>query len=208
MTKSRLAYALAAALLLAGGIWYFQNGSDTVNIPIPGGDCNPGYGNCPTGYRCIEKCGPPVASDNDSPPGYYCERADIAENPLPCPICLASNTMIATPNGEVGVRDVRVGMTVWSQDADGSRIQSTVRQVSRAQTPKSHRVIHLIMEDGREAWISPGHPVADGATVRSAERVPYWDDATYDLLPDSATGRYWANDILLESTLMKGGGYE
>jgi hypothetical protein len=33
------------------------------------------------------------------------------------------------------------------------------------------------------------------------EHVIYHGDATYDLLPDSSTGLYWANGILLRSTL-------
>jgi hypothetical protein len=76
-------------------------------------------------------------------------------------------------------------------------------------------VIHLILDDGRELWVSPGHPTADGRTagelqagdrlaggrVIVAEPVRYAGAATYDLLPAGDTGFYWANGILLASTL-------
>jgi hypothetical protein len=33
--------------------------------------------------------------------------------------------------------------------------------------------------------------------------VPYAGERTYDLVPAGATGRYWANGILLSSTLSR-----
>jgi hypothetical protein len=39
----------------------------------------------------------------------------------PCPICLARGTRILTPNGEVAIEDIRVGMQVWSIDKAGRR---------------------------------------------------------------------------------------
>jgi len=47
----------------------------------------------------------------------------------------------------------------------------------------------------------------DGASVASAQLVPYGGDATYDILPSGDTGFYWANGlpakagVLLGSTL-------
>jgi hypothetical protein len=63
--------------------------------------------------------------------------------------------------------------------------------------------------------VSPGHPTTDGRTVGrlqagdflddarilSIERVLYTGIATYDILPAGDTGAYWANGILLTSTL-------
>jgi hypothetical protein len=113
------------------------------------------------------------------------------------------------------VRDLRPGMPVWSLDADGTRIAVPVRQVGSTAVPASHQVVRLVLSDGRTLSVSPGHPTADGRTIGqlntndaydgavviSAERVPYAGKATYDLLPDSATGFYWADGILLGSTL-------
>jgi hypothetical protein len=132
-----------------------------------------------------------------------------------CPICLASNTRIATPDGDVNVKDLKIGMVVWSPDAQGKKVARSIINLTRTPVPASHKVVHLVLSDGREAWVSPNHPIMngqsvgalsvgdayDGANVVSAELVPYWDDATYDLLPDGETGAYWADGILLESTL-------
>src|SRR3989338_5930321 len=178
-------------------------------------DCNGPGDRCASGYTCIQKCGPPVARENDPPPGYYCGRNEIASQPRMCPICLASNTRIATPDGEVNVKEVTVGMRVWSVNARGEKAASTVLLVSHTDAPKTHRVVHLVLSDSRELWVSPNHPSAngllvgslrsgdafDGAIVRLADLVLYWDEKTYDFLPDSDTGSYVANGILLGSTL-------
>ena len=43
----------------------------------------------------------------------------------------------------------------------------------------------------------------DGARVILIERLPYKGTATYDLLPSGDTGFYWANGILMGSTLTR-----
>ena len=49
--------------------------------------------------------------------------------------------------------------------------------------------------------LSEKGPDLDGKKIISADLVPYWDDFTYDLLPDGPTGIYFANGIPLGSTL-------
>jgi hypothetical protein len=134
---------------------------------------------------------------------------------LTCPICLAAGARIATPAGPVRVEDLREGMSVWTVDAAGDRIAAPVLQTSRTRAPIDHVVVHLLLSDGREVTASPAHPIADGsplgglrsgdpldgAVVSSAETVPYGGEYTYDLLPAGPTGRYWANGVLLGSTL-------
>jgi len=135
--------------------------------------------------------------------------------PPNCPICLAASTMIATPNGPVRVTDVRVGTIVWTESAEGSRIAEPVVEVGSMVAPAGHLVVHLVLADGRELLVSPGHMTADdralgmlkigdaldGSTITRWELVPYAGERTYDLLPAGSTGRYWANRILLASTL-------
>jgi hypothetical protein len=132
-----------------------------------------------------------------------------------CPICLAASTMITTPSGPVRVTDVRVGTVVWTQAADGSRIAAPVVEVGGMEAPAGHMMVHLVLADGRELLVSPGHKTADGraagalekgdrldgSTINTWELVPYTGERTYDLLPGGATGHYWANGILLSSTL-------
>lgn len=107
-------------------------------------------------------------------------------------------------------------MKVWSLNEKGEKVESAVVRVAKTPAPSAHKVVHLVLADGREVWVSPSHPTAegktagelkigeiyDGAQIKSAELVPYWDGATYDILPDTASGLYWANGILLKSTLL------
>jgi hypothetical protein len=132
-----------------------------------------------------------------------------------CPICLAAGTRIDTPQGQIAVEDLQIGDLVWTLDASGKRIQTTIMITTRVAVPASHRMVHFILSDGRELWVSPGHPTAngqmlgdlkagdilDGARVTQVELVPYDQPATYDLLPSGSTGLYWANGILIGSTL-------
>jgi len=45
----------------------------------------------------------------------------------------------------------------------------------------------------------------DGSTITTWELVPYGGERTYDLLPAGATGHYWANGILMSSTIRSAG---
>ena len=132
-----------------------------------------------------------------------------------CPICLSASTVIDTPDGPVQVTKLTAGMLVWTQTADGRRVAVPILEVGSTPVPPTHRMVHLRLADGRELWASPGHRTADGrqlgtlavgdavdgSTVTSWRLEPYGADRTYDLLPAGGTGTYWANGILLSSTL-------
>jgi hypothetical protein len=133
----------------------------------------------------------------------------------PCPICLARGTRIATPSGDVAVENLRVGDVVWTLDASGARVAVPLVEIGSTPVPATHRVVHLRLSNGRAVDVSGGHPTADGrrvgdlapgetydgAVVVSAELMPYADGATFDVLPAGATGMYWANGVLLGSTI-------
>jgi hypothetical protein len=133
----------------------------------------------------------------------------------PCPICLARGTRIATPSGDVAVEALRVGDLVWTLDAVGARVALPLVEIGSTPVPATHRVVQLRLDDGRAVDVSPGHPAADGrkvgdlragdrydgAVVVSAELIPYAGGSTFDVLPEGATGVYWANGVLLGSTL-------
>lgn len=136
---------------------------------------------------------------------------------LTCPICLAAGTLIDTPRGVVSVEDLQVGDSVWTTNEAGQRVPGTILKTGSVQVPASHQMIHLTLNDGRELWASPGHPTSDGRTlgtlkvgdlldgaqIMKLERGPYGGTATYDILPSGDTGFYWANGILMGSTLKK-----
>jgi hypothetical protein len=135
--------------------------------------------------------------------------------PPNCPICLAASTLIATPVGAVRVVDIQPGMLVWTTTRAGLRVAAPVLEIGNTQVPSGHLMVHLTLADGRELLASPGHKTVDGralgalaagemldgSTIKLWELVPYAGDRTYDLLPAGATGTYWANGVLLSSTL-------
>jgi hypothetical protein len=132
-----------------------------------------------------------------------------------CPICLSGDTVIETPNGPVNVKNVTVGMAVWTVDRFGRKTTGTVLEIRQSPVPSTSEIVHIILQDGRQLYASPAHPTADGRTlgelnagdildnsvITTAELVPYNQGYTYDLLPSGDTGFYWANNILVGSTL-------
>lgn len=132
----------------------------------------------------------------------------------PCPICLSANTLIDTPDGPIKITELKSGISVWTSDLSGHRQAGTILVTAKTMV-SAHYMVHLVLEDGRELFVSQGHPTADGrilgnlkagdwvdnARIRISELVPYEGDATYDILPSGETGFYWANGILIGSTL-------
>jgi hypothetical protein len=132
-----------------------------------------------------------------------------------CPICLSGDTRIATPAGQVPVRALAVGAMVWTLDGEGRQVAVAVLRVGHVPAPPGHTFVLLRLTDGRTLLASPGHPTADGrrlgtlavgdtlggSRVSALTRVPARDSATYDLLPAGPSAAYWANGILLRSTL-------
>jgi hypothetical protein len=132
-----------------------------------------------------------------------------------CPICLSLGTRIDTPDGPRAVEDLRVGDLVWTLDPGGGRVAAQLLAIGRVRAPADHQVVHLVLDDERELWASPGHPLADGrrlgdlrpgdtvdgSEVVSSERVAYTGGSTFDILPAGVSGAYWADGIALRSTL-------
>ncbi len=131
------------------------------------------------------------------------------------PICLTKGTLIDTPGGAMPIEQLHQGMTVWTIDDSGGRVAAGVAETIMTVVPTSFQVVKVTLNDGRSVTTSPGHPTAegralsdyhvgdtlDGALVITVEHVTYNGGATYDLLPAGAAGLYWANGVLLKSTL-------
>lgn len=133
-----------------------------------------------------------------------------------CPICAAPTTLVATPAGERPIAELRAGDLVYSVDHDGVVVVPILRAES---TPVAHhRVVRVELEGGAVLEISPGHPTADGRSfadlaaggtldgraVLRAELVPYEHVRTYDILPASDTGSYFAAGARVGSSLALG----
>lgn len=178
-----------------------------------GKECKGLNDKCPTDFECKQDCGPPVTRyPNEEPVTYHCELKGYIRT---CPICVAKNTMISTPNGDIAVQNLEEGMSVWTINKKGDRVLGTVMKVSQTKVPKNHRVMELSLSDGRKLSVSPQHPTVDGRTVYDLKVGDTYDGAnvvsngpylyngefTYDLLPSGETGEYWANNILLKTTI-------
>jgi hypothetical protein len=132
-----------------------------------------------------------------------------------CPICLPEGVLIDTPQGNIAVERVTSRTYIWTRNLDGTRIAARVSAVARTPVPGDHQVVRVTLADGRAVTASPGHPTADGvpfadlrrgdaldgSLVVAAERIPYSGRFTYDLLPESETGIYWADGVPVRSTL-------
>lgn len=195
------------------------SGSDTA-ITTGGGSSD--TGNC-TEPRpapdsvCQQDCGPPVASAGDPPPPWRWVTPDEAEarGNGGCPRCLPPDARIATPTGEIAMSALVAGDTVWSTDELGHRIAVPVVRTGSMTAPREHALVVIELADGREVAASPGHPTADartlgslvagdsldGATVVGVRYRAFGSARTYDLLPASPTRTYWANGVLVGSTL-------
>jgi len=155
----------------------------------------------------------PVARDGDPP--MHVRNADGTCGQ--CMLrCLPPGTQIATPLGERAIASLVAGDLVWTVDAAGARVAAPIVRVRGLTAPSTHAVLRVSLDDGRVVTGSPGHPTADGreladlvtgatldgAAVIAIDRVGLDGDATWDLLPEGPTGAYWADGVLLGSTLL------
>ncbi len=142
------------------------------------------------------------------------EQQTAAMEPI-CPICLARGVRIDTPSGREAVEALQIGDPIWTLDTSGHRIDGIVLAVGSARAPLNHRVVHLVLADGRSVTASPGHPLGDGrpigairlgdlvagSVVVSADLVPYDGGRTFDIVVSGPTGTYLVDGIPLGSTL-------
>ncbi len=130
--------------------------------------------------------------------------------------CASPDTKIATPDGERFIAELEAGDLVYSVD-EGQIVPVPLLRTQSLPAP-NHRVLHIEFDDGSRFEISAGHPMADGrplsvlrpgdsienAVVVSVVEIPYAHSRTYDILPASRTGTYFADGVLLGSTMTVG----
>ncbi len=143
-----------------------------------------------------------------------------AQSNLP-PNCLSCDALISTPEGNIPVSDLRTGMVVFTLDRAGNKIIEPVELVMKLSGAEGYDLRHIVLTDGRELIVSGTHPTAeygriadfcpgdmlDGSMIVSIENVRHSGSYVYDLLPAGETGFYWANGVLLGSTLSPNSGF-
>jgi hypothetical protein len=150
--------------------------------------------------------------------GPHCQAPDpqtgTCDKGCPACVCASPDTPIATPTGERRIADLRVGDLVYSVEGEAVVAVPLVK-VNRAPV-HGHRVVRATLASGVVLEVSAPHPTADGrtfgdlraggeldgVTVISAELMPYAHPFTYDVLPASRTGAYYAGGVLIGSTLV------
>jgi hypothetical protein len=165
---------------------------------------------CGAGQLCCDVPGP-IAM------GPKCTAPMNGSCPPGCTDCKCNpvGTRIATPTGERRIETLVAGDRVYSVD-HGRLVVVPIREVHRQ--PAHDHVMVRVLFAGGELRESPRHPTADGRnfadlragdlldgrTILSATIVPYEGDATYDLLPDSDSAAYFADGVLIGSTMAPG----
>lgn len=161
-------------------------------------------GSCPLGQY---NYGGPLGCVSNS---YQCEGIN-------CPKCLSKQTLIDSPKGAKQAAEIKIGDLVWSKNENGEKISVPVIKISKRDVTNKASLLKVTLSDSRNIIVSPNHPTADhtlfknlqigqaldNAKIVKMEVILYTDQFTYDLLPDSSTGFYWANGILVGSTLKK-----
>jgi hypothetical protein len=133
-----------------------------------------------------------------------------------CPICLAAGTLIDTPEGPIPVETLRKGMTIYTVDNAGDKTTGVITETASVLAPSLFKITTIVLNDGRSVSASPGHPTPDGRAISELKVGDTFDGgivvsvtsalysgSTYDILPNGGTSLYWANGILLKSTLAK-----
>ncbi len=165
---------------------------------------------CAVGQLCCEVEGPVATLPQClAPADGTCPRG--------CQQCVCANpdTQIATPSGARNISELHVGDLVYSVDHD--QVVPVPIVAVKERLARSHVVPQVLLENGQVLQISAAHPTADGRAfgdlragdrigglrIKDVELVTYEHEFTYDILPASDTGYYFAGGALIGSTLAK-----
>jgi hypothetical protein len=169
---------------------------------------------CPPG-TCLSPSHPTECRAPGGPLDGCCHCDDNGQCDQLC-MCASPDTPIATPQGERPIASLVVGDLVDSID-HGRRVAVPLLRVHRTPVTR-HVVMRVALGNGHVLLVSAGHPTADGRTfgalrtgdalgeqqVETVAVVAYPYESTYDILPASDTGTYFASGALVGSTLADG----
>jgi hypothetical protein len=129
--------------------------------------------------------------------------------------CASPDTPIATPFGDRPISSLSPGDLVYSIDGFGIRAVPLIDVASKP--APDHTVLRIAFDTGASWEVSARHPTADGklllhlapgdqvgdALIVSIDEIPFRHDRTYDILPASPSGVYFADGTPLGSTLFR-----
>lgn len=144
--------------------------------------------------------------------GYGLRQGSSLEDPQRYNKCNSPGTKISTPLGPAAIEDLKAGDLVFSF----GNLPVPILEISKVRAV-NHKVCRLVFDDGSTLDISPLHPLPDGRQIGSLTAgdticgkkiaksglIPYKHDYTYDILPASVSGTYFANGICVGSTLKR-----
>lgn len=165
---------------------------------------------CSVGQLCCEEQGPVIAATP------MCLTIADGTCPRGCKMCVCADpdTPIATPGGARRISELHVGDLVYSVDHD--QVVPVPIAAVKQRPASSHVVPQLLLDNGQILQISARHPTADNRTfgelragdrlgelrIKAVKLVTYEHAFTYDILPASDTGFYFAGGAMIGSTLV------
>jgi hypothetical protein len=173
----------------------------------------------PAGTCCGSSCCTPDQLCCDVPgpveTGLTCVTPINGTCPPGCKSCKCNgpDTPIATPLGERAIAELSVGDLVYSVHQNAI-VAVPITLAQRVPAP-NHTVMEIELGDGKTLHVSAKHPLADGRSVGdlaagdtpdgiaivSSQAVPLTGGGTYDILPASDSGTYFAAGVRFRSTL-------
>lgn len=129
--------------------------------------------------------------------------------------CMPLGTLINTPKGETFIHNLIKSDHIWTVNLAGEKVLAVIEEVFRNPVPQTHKMLRISLADGRTTTASPLHPdlngksfsefkagdLFDNSSVSKIELTEYKEGFIYDILPSGETGAYWANGVLVGSTL-------
>ncbi len=142
--------------------------------------------------------------------------------------CMPNTARILSSRGEIQIDNIQIGDSVYTFNYFHGKIMEPIIQVNKILVQKDYIMTKITLEDGRCIQASPKHPIpiekdylnssktqyeellfseikigdyVDNSRVSSIELVNYNGGFTYDILPAGESGYYWADGILVGSTL-------
>ncbi len=162
----------------------------------------------------------------------YVIGGEFVIGPLNSCKCMPNTARILTSQGEKQIDNIQIGDSVYTFNNIDGKFLAPIIQVNKILVQKDYIMTKITLEDGRSIQASPKHPIPierdyatssknqyeellfseikigdhiDRTRVVFIEFVNYNGGFTYDILPAGESGYYWADGILVGSTLYNNG---